>query len=51
MRLVVAFKDHKMVEFENVQNIIYGNEEITYMQNCKIYTIKNIATFTVDEEA
>lgn len=50
MKLIVGLKDHKMIEFSGVQNIIYGNEEITYMQNSKIFVIKNVATFTIDEE-
>lgn len=50
MKLIVAFKDHQMIEFKNVQNAIYGNEEITYMLDGKIYTIKDVATFSIDEE-
>lgn len=50
MKLLVALKDHQMIGFKNVQNVIYGNEEITYMQDSKIYTIKNVATFSIDEE-
>ena len=50
MKLLVALKDHQMIEFKHVQNVIYGSEEITYMQDSKIYTIKNVATFSIDEE-
>lgn len=50
MKLIVGFKDHKMIELKNIQHVIYGTEEITYMQDSKIYTIKDVATFTVEEE-
>lgn len=50
MKLIVGFKDHRMIELNDIQHIIYGVEEITYMQGNKIFTIKDVATFTVEED-
>ena len=46
MRLQILLTNHNWIELNDVAHFIYGNQELTYTQNEKIYTLNNVVTFS-----
>lgn len=50
MKLQILLTDHNFIELDNVAHFIYGNGELDYIQNDKIYKITNVVTFSSNDE-